>query len=183
MQIITGFLKSRTIKIPKSKLIRPTSGKVRKAIFDILGDFIIKKNVLDLFSGSGALGLEALSSGAESVTFVEKNQFFVKVIKENAKNLVLGKNTQVFGCDVFEALNILARKKISFEIIFIDPPYYRDLAKKCLLEISKYDIVHPLGIVVAEHHKKDELPENCNSLTRWKYKKYGDTFVSFYSYS
>ena len=180
MRIITGNFKGKALKIPKSKYVRPTKAMVREAIFSVLGDFVEGKEVLDLFSGSGALGFEALSNEAKSVIFVEKSKLPLKIIKENILSLALKYKCIVVGRDVFTAFNILRKKKLRFDIVFADPPYSLGLAKKCLLNISNCDILHPSAIVVMEHYKRDELPKYTDRLKLWQLKKYGDTFVSFY---
>lgn len=180
MRIITGAFKGKTLRMPKSKSVRPTRAMVREAIFSVLGDFIEGKDVLDLFSGSGALGFEALSSAARSVTFVEKAKLSLKVIRENILHLGLSSECRVIGRDVFTAFNVFRKKNLHFGLVFADPPYSLGLAKKCLLNIGNCDILHPSAIIVIEHYKKDELPQSTKELKLWQLKKYGDTFVSFY---
>lgn len=181
MRIVTGDYKRKQLKIPKTKMVRPTRAMVRKAIVDILGDFVMGKDILDLFSGSGALGFEALSCRARSVTFVDHKHLCQKIIRENASILKVADKCTILAKDVFAVLAILQKKGLKFQIVFADPPYYAHLAKKCLLEISKCDILLPPAMVVIEHYKKDELPDGCKTLARWQLKKYGDTFVSFYT--
>ncbi|MCG2711835.1 MAG: 16S rRNA (guanine(966)-N(2))-methyltransferase RsmD [Candidatus Omnitrophica bacterium] len=180
MRIVTGNCKGKTLKIPKSKYVRPTRTMVREAIFSVLGDFVEGKEVLDLFSGSGVLGFEALSNAARSVIFVEKNKLPLRVIRENMLHLGFSSECRVIGRDVFTAFNILRKKNLRFHIVFADPPYSLGLAKKCLLNIGNCDILLPSSIIVIEHYKKDELPEHTDKLKLWQLKKYGDTFVSFY---
>ncbi len=180
MRIVTGVLKGKMLKIPKSKYVRPTRAMVREAIFDVLGDFVQGQDVLDLFSGSGALGFEALSNAAKSVTFVEKSKLSLKVIRDNILYLGLTSFCRVIGRDVFTAMEIFRKKKQCFSLVFADPPYSLGMAKKCLLNIGNCDILHPSAIIVIEHYKKDELPQLTNELKLWQLKKYGDTFVSFY---
>ncbi|MFH2138965.1 MAG: 16S rRNA (guanine(966)-N(2))-methyltransferase RsmD [Candidatus Omnitrophota bacterium] len=180
MRITSGDFKGRTLKIPKSKNVRPTSEKVRQAIFDVLGDFVQGKEVLDLFSGSGALGCEALSRGAKGVTFVENRRESVRIIRENLVSLKLDKKCTILAQDVLTVGGILAKKNKKFQVILADPPYRQDLAKKCLLEIVKYDILNAPTIIIIEHYKKDELPQQLGDIELWQLKKYGDTFVSFY---
>ncbi|MCP4650745.1 MAG: 16S rRNA (guanine(966)-N(2))-methyltransferase RsmD [PVC group bacterium] len=180
MRITSGTFKGRILKQPKSKDVRPTTEKVRKAIFDVLSDFIVDKQVLDLFSGSGALGCEALSRGASGVTFIEKKRECVKVIKDNLSILNADKKYKIIEKDVLSAFKILQKKGLKFSVIIADPPYYGGLAKKCLLEICNYDILNPPTIIIIEHYKKDELPEQVGNYALWQLKKYGDTFVSFF---
>ncbi|MCK4993968.1 MAG: 16S rRNA (guanine(966)-N(2))-methyltransferase RsmD [Candidatus Omnitrophica bacterium] len=180
MRIVTGDFKGKTLKMPKSKDVRPTRAMVREAIFSVLGDFVEGADALDLFSGSGALGFEALSSKASSVTFVEKGKLSLKIIRDNVLQLGISSQCMVIGRDVFTAFNILKKKKLRFSLVFADPPYSLGLAKKCLLNIGNCDILHPSAIIVIEHYKKDELPKLTNEFKLWQLKKYGDTLVSFY---
>ena len=180
MRIATGQLKGKALKMPKSKYVRPTRAMVREAIFSVLGDSVQEGAVLDLFSGSGALGFEALSNGAKSIIFVEKNKISHKIIKENVLHLGLSSKCNIIQKDVFNTFRVLKKKNMRFNLIFADPPYSLGMAKKCLLNISNCDILHPFAIIVIEHYKKDELPEVTDKLKLWQLKKYGDTFVSFY---
>lgn len=180
MRISSGEFKGRMLNLPKTKQVRPTRAMVREAIFSVLGDFIEGKDVLDLFSGSGSLGLEALSNKARSVTFVENHRLSLDAIRANVLHLDCRSQCRIIAKDVFKAINILTKDALLFDIVFADPPYSLGLAKKCLLSIGNCDILQPSSIVVIEHYKKDELPLNTEKLKLWRLKKYGDTFVSFY---
>jgi len=184
MHIITGSLKGRIIKRPKH--IRPIQDKVRKALFDILGN-IKDFSFLDLYAGSGAVGLEALSQGAGRAVFVEKDKTCIKAIKDNLEAFgFTGKREsqtarcQVIGSDVAVALKGLDKKGEKFEVIFLDPPYYRDIAKKTLKIISRYDILTRSGSIICQHFKKDILPEVTDNLRLVRQSEYGDTILSFY---
>ena len=184
MRITTGRLKGRNIKTPKD--IRPTQEKVRKALFDILGD-IEGLSFLDLFAGSGAVGLEALSRGAGKVVFVERSKPYIRIIKYNLFSFELSHRPistlpsfMVIWQDVQGALRRFERSRQSFDIIFLDPPYYADLAKKTLKTLSLCDILSPNGIIVCQHFKRDFLPEKIENLGLIKQAKYGDTLLSFY---
>ncbi|MBU1045421.1 MAG: 16S rRNA (guanine(966)-N(2))-methyltransferase RsmD [Candidatus Omnitrophica bacterium] len=183
MRIISGEFRNRIIKMPNSRDVRPTSQKVRKAIFDVLSGVVEGKKVLDLFSGSGALGFEALSVGAEYVTFVEKNPISLKTIQENIELLNVRAKCTVIARDALDSLDIFDQQKAGYDIVFADPPYIGGWAKKCLLKISSCDILLAPAIVVIEHYKKDELPTISNNLKRWQLKNYGDTLISFYTHS
>ena len=176
MRIISGRLKGRSINSPQG--IRPTQDKVRKAIFDILGD-IEGLSFLELFSGSGAVGLEAASQRAGNVVFVERNPKFAKIIKDNL-SLLGYLPYSVIALDVFKTIKILSEDKKKFDLIFLDPPYYKDMAKKTLKMLSTYDIVAPNGFVIIQHFKKDNLPEVSGDLVLFKQGRYGDTVLSFY---
>lgn len=183
MRIISGELKNRKLKMPSSRDVRPTSQKVRKAIFDVLGGVIEGKQVLDLFSGSGAIGFEALSAGAAHVTFVEKKKLSLRIIRENVSSLNVNQRCTIISCDVLGSLDSLHAKAAQYDVVFADPPYLGGLAKKCLLKISNCDILLAPAIVVIEHYKKDELPEICGNLKLWQLKNYGETLVSFYTHA
>ena len=189
MKIIAGEFKGLTLKMPKG--IRPTSDKVREALFDILGSWVIGTSVLDLFAGSGALGLEAISRGAKQIAFVDNNPRHIKVIRENFSNLPLktylpaGKAGNLplanfYSLDTFKAIKLFKEQQEKFDLILLDPPYYKELAKKSLMCIGQSDILTRNAIVVAEHYKKDKL-EDSAQLNLFKIKNYGDTILSFYT--
>jgi 16S rRNA (guanine(966)-N(2))-methyltransferase RsmD len=177
MRIISGKYKGKPIKMPQG--IRPTQNKVRKAIFDILGD-IEGLSFLELFAGSGAVGFEALSRGAGSLVMVEEGRDCIPVIKKNIEALKETATFYPFSCS--RAIELLSKKKHNFDIIFLDPPYYGQEAKKTLQILEGYDILAPNGFIVVQHFKKDNLPERLGDLVLFKQNTYGDTILSFYSH-
>ncbi|MFH0839279.1 MAG: 16S rRNA (guanine(966)-N(2))-methyltransferase RsmD [Candidatus Omnitrophota bacterium] len=180
MRILGGEDSSRLIKVPKIEGIRPTNNRARKALFDILQQEITGIDVLDLFSGSGAIGLEAISRGASSVCFAEKEEACLDVIYENIRQLGYDNKTCVLRGDVFKALKHLDKEKRKFDIIVMDPPYRSGLAKKALLKISTYDIIKPSTLIVVEHNRNEDLPPLLGNLRAYKKSFYGDTALSFY---
>ena len=176
MRIISGKYKGRLIKMPKS--IRPTQDKVRKALFDILGD-AKGLSFLDLFAGSGAVGLEAASRGITDLTLVEYNRDCVLTIRKNIESLKL-KTCNLYPQEIAIAIKTFYKERRKFDIIFLDPPYYRELSKKTLQTLSVYDILAPNGFIVVQHFKKDILPNTLGELTLFKQRGYGDTLLSFY---
>lgn len=178
MRILTGQFKGLVLKSPQRSL-RPTQDKVRKAIFDILRDCINGANFLELFAGSGCVGIEALSCGAGFVCFVENERNSFRLLKENLSKVKLS-NHETISLNAFKAIEQFAKIGKKFDIIFLDPPYYRELAKKTLITLSSYDILIPSGFIIIQHYKKDIIPETAGSLTIFKKKIYGDTIVSFY---
>lgn len=174
MKIITGKFKGRSIEMPKG--IRPTSDKVREALFEILKDKIGGSSFLDLYCGSGAIGIEALSRGAKSVTFIDNDFKCIKSLKKNltALNISL---VNIYSKDAIQSLKSIAR---DFDIIFLDPPYYKDIAKKTLIALSDCDILARNALVIIEAHKKDILPEEAGTLKKIRTCKYGDTKLEFY---
>ncbi len=193
MRIITGKYKGRVIKAPKG--IRPTEDRVRKAFFDIMGD-ISGLSFLELFAGSGAMGLEALSRGVRKAVFVEREKRCCKIIQQNLRyvsrlasepvsqfNRQTGKlaNWQtILNMDNVQAIVLLFNKKQKFDIIFLDPPYYRGLAEKILQILQDYDILFPSGYIGVQHFKKDTLHDKQGKLVLFKQTAYGDTVLSFY---
>ncbi|MDD5155535.1 MAG: 16S rRNA (guanine(966)-N(2))-methyltransferase RsmD [Candidatus Omnitrophica bacterium] len=176
MRIISGKYKGRAIKAPLH--IRPTQDKVRKALFDILGD-IQGLSFLELFAGSGAVGLEALSRGASESVLVENNRDALKAIEKNIAFLKIG-FYQVWPLEADEAIKRFHKQKKKFDIIFLDPPYYKGFSKKTLQMLRVYDILAPYGLIIAQHFKKESLPEAEGDLTLFRQSCYGDTVLSFY---
>jgi 16S rRNA (guanine966-N2)-methyltransferase len=141
MRIIGGQYRSRLIHMPKGVDIRPTQDKVREAVFNIIGDFNGKK-ILELFAGSGAFGIEAISRGAGHATFVDNNPRCVETIRKNIESLgVPCSQYDIIRTNALNVLPMFERGRELFNIIFLDPPYYRGLAKKCLINIASYDIL------------------------------------------
>jgi len=161
------------------KGIRPTEQKVRKATFDILGEFVQDAGVLELFAGSGAVGIEAISLGAREVYFAEKDIRCVKLIRENLKSLGI-ESFDLAAKDALTVIKFLSDEGKSFDIVFLDPPYYKDLAKKALLAIASYAIVKPYGFVIVQHYKDDNLEDSIESLSLYTRRRYGTTILSFY---
>jgi len=183
MKIAGGELRGRRLKVP-AKGVRPTGERVREAIFSMLGpDRVADAEVLDLFAGSGALGLEAWSRGAARVTFVEKHRKGTELIKENIRELA-GKVAplEVVATDAAGYLrrNSMARR---FDIIFADPPYYEEWLRKMLEALAEGDALGPGGVLVFEQHKREPLEEVLEAFEGvfelTKNKLYGTTRVLF----
>ena len=179
MRIIGGEYKSRSIAMPRGVEMRPTQDKVREALFNILGD-VTDKKVLELFAGSGAFGIEAISRGAGSVTFVDNNFRCIQTIKSNITSLgIPNSKYSVMRADALKFPAKQAQSGENHDIIFLDPPYYRDMAKKCLISIDSCDIVTPAGMVIVEHFKKDALEvAELERLVFVDERRYGDTVIT-----
>jgi 16S rRNA (guanine(966)-N(2))-methyltransferase RsmD len=184
MKIIAGTYKGRNFYTLKG--IRPTQGIVRKALFDILGQDMEGVTLLDLFAGSGAVGLEALSRGAKKAVFVDNDPRCAAVIGENIGLLSIRKDGtgihpyEIFQTDAFAAIKVFARQGKKFDVVFIDPPYSRELAKKALKTLEAYDILHPACHIVIQHDKKEILPDQQGRFLLFRQKKYGSTIFSIY---
>lgn len=180
MRIIGGEYRSRLIGMPKGAEARPTQDRVREAIFNILGG-VGGKTVLDLFAGSGAFGLEALSRGAAHAAFVENNSRCLKTIEENVESLNIEPSRyDIVRGSVFATLSRLEKEGNRYDIIFLDPPYHKDMAKNCLINIDYYDILPKFGLAVAEHSRKDSLEADLDTLEILTQRNYGDTAVTIY---
>jgi len=176
MRITPGKYKGRQIKTPSG--IRPTQDKVRKAMFDILGD-IEGLSFLELFAGSGAVGFEAVSRGVKDLTLVEYNRACLLALGKNIESLK-AQACEIIPKEADEAIRLLCRNKARFDIIFLDPPYRKDLVKKTLQTLSAYDILAPDGLIIVQHFKKDNLPDAPGDLALFRQARYGDTLLSFY---
>lgn len=161
MKIFSGKFKGRNIYMPAG--IRPTQNVTRQAIFNLLGHDMTGLEVLELFAGSGSVGIEALSRGAKHVTFVDHDAKCSEVIRQNL--IMLGYKpeigepiVQVLHSDAFAAIKTLANRGRKFDLVFFDPPYGLDLGKKALKTLNAYDILHPNCFVVVEYSKRERLP-------------------------
>ncbi|MBF0385029.1 MAG: 16S rRNA (guanine(966)-N(2))-methyltransferase RsmD [Candidatus Omnitrophica bacterium] len=179
MKVINGQLKGRNFYMPSG--IRPTSNLVRKAVFDVIGQDMEGCSVLELFAGSGAMGIEAISLGAKQVFIVENDAKCVSVIRDNM--LKLGVDIRLYEIsarDAFASIKLFDQEGKKFDIIFADPPFSRDLAKKTLKRLGGYDILHPNSLLVIQHEKREILPEKEASLTLIRRKNYGLNTISIY---
>jgi 16S rRNA (guanine966-N2)-methyltransferase len=177
IRITSGIYRGRVIQMPEG--VRPTQQKVRKAIFDILSD-IEGLSFLELFAGSGAVSLEAFSRGASRAVLVEQESRCLSVIRANLEKLCISGCT-VLPFPVIEALRLLSRAKEQFDLVFMDPPYLVDQAKKTLQALGEYDIVKPNGFVIVQHSWKEKIPDGTlRNYSLVKEADYGDTRLSFF---
>lgn len=166
--------------MPKAAKVRPMQDRVKESIFNILGKGCIGAKVLDLFSGSGSLGIEALSRGAEEVIFIDSNRRCVETIRKNLKALNVVHNVRVIRSDAIKAIREFGKAGRSFDLIFLDPPYYSGMIEKALIEMNRYGIINNFGVVVSHHFKKEKVPESVGGLYLNRQNSYGDKLISFY---
>jgi len=180
MKIIAGEYKGRIIEMPKD--IRPTSDKVRTALFEILKSRIEGAKFLDLCCGSGAIGIEALSRGAKKTAFIDNNYNCICVLERNLVKLGASQSLyDIYSKDCIKGLDLFHSSGEKFDIVFLDPPYNKDIAKNTLIKLSSCDILTPNAVVIAEVFKKECLPEKIGALTKIRTYKYGDTLLEFYA--
>jgi len=180
VRVIAGTFKGRNLKIPSNWPGRPTADRIKEALFNILAPAIRGSKFLDLFAGSGNVGIEALSRGADSVCFVEKDSRMVNAIFGNLNRLQAKTGIHVLQEDVLDALQWLHKKGESFDIIFLDPPYRKGMESPAIESISAYNLLKPDGILIAESDKREVLPSGFKNLTLTRQEKYGDTLLTFY---
>jgi 16S rRNA (guanine(966)-N(2))-methyltransferase RsmD len=181
MKIIAGTLKGRKVLVPTGKRVRPTGAKVKEALFSIIADDVPGARVLDVFSGSGSVGIEALSRGAASCTFVERDKNVIDVLAKNLSQFGLEERGKILPLEAKRAMKLLEKQNERFDIIFLDPPYSYFLKTKRIIESLSYGgILAPEGLLVWEHAVETTTQEVIGSLVREREKKYGDTALSFY---
>ena len=175
MRVITGKARGVQLKTPDGMLTRPTADRVKEALFSIINFDIPGANVLDLFGGTGQLGIEALSRGAELCVFVDAREEACRLIKENLRRTKL--EGTVVRCDYMDYLN---RCKERFSIIFLDPPYAEEFLENAIKRIMEIDILQTDGIIVAERPVGKELTWDFDGYQRSKDYKYGKTLLTIY---
>lgn len=175
MRVISGEFKGRQIQPVPNQLTRPTTDKVKEALFQIIGPFFNGGNCFDLFAGSGGLGIEALSRGMDQAVFVDKHPKAIKTIYSNIKMLQLESQTEVFRADAFRAIKAAAKRGLVFELVFLDPPYGKISYENLLEAIIENQLLTPEGMVVCEHQAEEELPLEFGVLERIKTETYGNT--------
>ena len=183
MKIIAGKLKGRTIQMPNG--IRPTSDKVREAFFEIVKDRIEGANFLDLYCGSGAMGIEAFSRGAKGIAFVDNNFRCTAILRKNLTLLDISglSSIHIYKKEALRALEAFKQSSGLFDIVFLDPPYYKDIARNTLIALSNCDILARNVVIITETYKKECLPLEVGSIKRFRTFHYGDTKLDFFGYT
>ena len=173
MRVISGSVGGRRLREPSGFDIRPTSDMVKESVFNIVQFDIEGRRVLDLFAGTGQLGIEALSRGAKRVVFVDKNPAAVKLIRENLRLCGFSDSASVFASDAFSYM----RGRETFDLIFIDPPYDSSLAEKMLNAIIEFDKLNPNGIIICEMSVDSVTPDIPHPYLVQKEYRYGSVKV------
>jgi len=173
MRVIAGKLKGRQISAVKGDNTRPTTDKIKENVFNIMGQFFDGGYVLDLFAGSGNLGIEALSRGMDQAVFIDMNAKAIKVIKENIAHLALQGQTEVYRNDAFKALHVLAKKGEKFDLIFLDPPYGKISMTELLDVIITNDLLIDGGLVMCEYGAGMDVQYEVSTLKEMRREVYG----------
>ena len=177
MRVITGKARGVQLKTPEGMQTRPTADRVKEALFSIINFDIPGSAVLDLFGGTGQLGIEALSRGANSAVFVDAREDACKIIRENLRRTKLESQSRVVRCDY---LDYLRRCREKFDIILLDPPYAEVFLENALKCITEIDILQSGGIIITERPLGKELPFEFDGFSRSKDYKYGNTLLTLY---
>jgi 16S rRNA (guanine(966)-N(2))-methyltransferase RsmD len=180
MKIGSGQFRGRNIDTPKGDKTRPTSGRLKKSLFDILAPDLSGADVLDLFAGAGALGFEALSRGATRVVFVEKGRRAAGVIVKNAEKLGVSEYIEIFRCEARHAIQLLAERGDRFQLIFLDPPYRSGGQDTTLEKIEHTSLLARGGALVLEHHHKQVFAKSYGRLQRARQVRAGESCLTFY---
>ncbi|WP_416199205.1 16S rRNA (guanine(966)-N(2))-methyltransferase RsmD [Sporanaerobacter sp.] len=180
LRIISGSKKGYKLKSPKGLDTRPTQDRIKESLFSILGDIRIEAKVLDLFAGSGGIGIEFLSRGAGECYFIDNSLSSIKTINENLYETNLKSKSYVYKNDVFKAIKILGKKNIRFDYIFMDPPYEKGLVLETLKIVCENNILEDRGIIIAEHESKLMIDKSVFCLNEVDKRFYGDKAITFY---
>lgn len=180
MRIIGGELGGRRLKAPSGVATRPTSDRLREALFNIIGVDVNDTTFLDLFAGSGAVGIEALSRGAERSVFVESSRRALEVLEENIHACGLEHRSRIVPKNALSALRLFEQEGARFDIVYVDPPYDADLYGRALLSLGRGDLVDPEGLVVTERRSSARLLPEYGKLRNYRDVRHGDSTLGFF---
>lgn len=187
MRIIAGKFRSRQLKSLKGLSLRPTSDRLRETLFDVLGILVVDARFVDLFAGTGAIGIEALSRGAREVLFVERHAPTMALLKRNLESLEIRSGPRLLTKDALHALKQLAGEAASassgVDILFLDPPYAeKEQYAEILAFLGESHVLNDSAVVIAEHLRTLDLPETFAKLERVRALRQGDAALTFYRY-
>ncbi len=175
MRVVAGVHKGRQLKAVPGKATRPTTDKVKEAVFQIMGPFFTGGSCLDLFAGSGSLGIEALSRGMETAIFVDKQSKAIQTIKENVRTLGLRDYVEIYRTDAYRAIYAAAKRNLQFSLILLDPPYGKLNYKEFIEKILELELLKEDGYIYCEHDASERLPHTIAGLVCMKEYDYGGT--------
>lgn len=180
MRVISGSARGHKLKAPEGLTTRPTTDRIKESLFNIIAADLYECRFLDLFSGSGGIGIEALSRGAEKAVFVDRDKNSISVIKDNLRATKFENKAVVMNCDIVSAISKLGSLGEKFDIIFMDPPYNKGFIKNTLTYIVRENILSETGYIIAEQSREDEVP-NVPGLEVVRIKDYKITKMTFLS--
>ncbi|OUM88303.1 MAG: 16S rRNA (guanine(966)-N(2))-methyltransferase RsmD [Bacillus thermozeamaize] len=186
MRVIAGEFRGRNLKSVPGRHVRPTSDKVKGAMFNMIGPFFEGGRGLDLFAGTGALGIEALSRGLEQVVFVDHSRQSIRVIQTNLRMLGLEGQAEVYQMGAEEAVSFLAERNRRFDLVFLDPPYMstrESLAPAWLTQLAQGRLLAQAAKVVLEHDARVSFPDRLGVLEKVKERRYGNTTLTIFEHT
>jgi len=183
MRVIGGTARGRRLKAPKGQAVRPTAARVKESLFNILPPNLSGLRVLDLFAGSGNLSIEALSRGAVHAVLIDESSRSTAAIRANLDRLALSERAQVWTAPVLRSLRKLAQSEQLFDLIFLDPPYERELVGAALASVGRSHLLSEGGTVVAEHSAREPVRLRYQDLVLHDQRRYGDTLLSFFKHA
>lgn len=179
MRIISGIAKGNKLKNVNIPSTRPIMDRVKESLFNILRNYLKDASFLDLFAGTGSIGIEALSQGCKEATFVENNPKAIEVIKYNLQKTNFTSKSKIIYQDVLTAIKIFHQERQIFDIIFMGPPQFKNLLPKTLLRLEKHPLHNPSTIIIGQAHPKERITEIPSFILQEK-RKYGNTLLLFY---
>ena len=180
MRVISGKARGLKLNTPKNDDVRPTTDRVKESLFNMINSYIMDSEILDLFAGTGSLGIECLSRGANQCIFVDNSKESINIVKSNIKKARVENESIVLNLDFKSAINSLSLKNKQFDVIFMDPPYYKNMFSDALSAVDNNNLLKEDGIIVVEHDTVDKFPDNMGRLYKSREKKYGNTTLTFY---
>ena len=185
MRIVAGKYRSRVLRSLRSRELRPTSDRLRETLFDILGASVEGSVFVDVYAGTGAVGIEALSRGAAEVTFIEKHPAAATLIRRNLESLRVESGAMILAMDAVRGLDQLAHRRfgdrLQADFVFLDPPYAAEEEyARALGYLDESRLLAPSGLIIIEHRSKFELPERLTQIERVRVVEQGDAALSFY---
>ncbi|WP_400163391.1 16S rRNA (guanine(966)-N(2))-methyltransferase RsmD [Brevibacillus sp. TJ4] len=182
MRVIAGEHKGRRLAAVPGKGTRPTTDKVKESIFNMIGPYFEGGWALDLYAGTGSLGIEALSRGAERAVFVERDAKAFAVVQQNVAACRLENCAELYRIDASRALNSLAKRNVRFDLVFLDPPYAHQKIVQEISAMQELDLLADDAWIVAEHDVEVTLPDTIGKCRMYRAATYGDTAVTLYTY-
>ncbi len=186
MRVVAGSAKGRTLKAPKTSGTRPVMDRVKTALFDILAPIIVDARFLDLFAGTGSIGIEALSRGAESATFIEMGAEAFACARDNLASTGLAGRAETIRTDAFKFLEAARATGRQYDIVYVAPPQYRGLAARAIAQLDAAPLTAPGGLVIAQVDPRERADLDALALTRLRRddeRRYGSTLLVFYEHS
>jgi len=182
LRIIGGSLKGKNLHSVRGKITRPTADRLRESIFNILSPRVQGAVVLDLFSGTGALGIEAVSRGANFAVFIDNNKEAISVIAKNVRSCALDSKVKIIKWNIIKSLNCIKSSKPTFHLVFMDPPYNKNMIEPALFNLHQSNSLDTGACIIIEHAAPEPIPEDLLAFKITSQRKYGKTLVSLLAY-